>query len=144
MKKGAIICASTWIANGVEVSILIAFVFSIIWSRTGLIIDMTSIGDPISVTVHRHPHKKHFGKPLDDTNYDPAKPHMPLPKVKLLLSKYQELDPNVARDTEFIVNVPFQKYTGDPIEVMIGDKVISVQIPQLERKHNRFIVCFIG
>lgn len=100
-------------------------------------------GDPISITVHRHPHKKHFGKPADDTNYDPAKPHMPLAKVKLHLSDYDELDPYAAKDTEFIVNVPFQKHTGDFIEVMIGDKVISVQIPPLNRRQNRFIVCFI-
>lgn len=100
-------------------------------------------GDPISITQLHHPHKKHNGIIAEDSVYSQVKPPAQLTKVKLRLSHYRELDPDAVKDTEFIVNVPIQSHTGDAIEVMIGDKVISVEVPRLARRQNRFVVCFI-
>lgn len=101
-------------------------------------------GDPISLTQNHHPHKRHFfGRVKDDTDYDPAKPYMPLTKIKLRLDRYPELNPGMVNDTEFIINVPIQCRFGDPIPLLIDKKVVFVPCPHLSLREKRFIACFV-
>lgn len=95
------------------------------------------------VTFH-HPKKKHFfGVWKDDTDYDPAKPFMPLTKIKLRIDQYPMLDFAAVSDTEFIVNVPLTCKAGDPIPVIVCEKITTIPCPHLDRKESRFIVCFV-